>query len=107
MQQQANEISGGLYRHWVVVFINDNQLPHAAEARNPFSCIEGFRKARPELRVGAIIGVSSRAEAESKVRTINATAAEFARYQKFSAETDQQIGQSLVPAATAAGAAAP
>jgi hypothetical protein len=96
MQHQTNVITGGMYKHWVVVFMDSNNIPQAADARSPIAAINGFRIKRPDLRVGAIIGMASRAEADAKVRTINGFAKDLERFVQFANDTDQQIGKSLV-----------
>lgn len=96
MQHETNMISGGMFKHWVVVFLTKDNIPQAADAKSPIACINSFRRSRPELRVGAIIGVASRADAEAKVRTWNSFSKDLERCMIFAQETDQQLGKTLV-----------
>lgn len=95
MQHQTNVISGGMFKHWVVIFLDKDNIPQAADARSPIACINGFRQKRPDLRVGAIIGVASRSDADIKVRAINSFSKDLERYLMFARETDQQLGSNL------------
>lgn len=87
----ANELAGNTAKHWLVVFLDEDNVPYAIEASSPLRAVEAFRRTQPTLRVGSVLGMASRKDAEEKAKSLNFIARDLKQYIKWANTHDQMI----------------